>query len=691
MSSVRFGAFELIVDERVLRRDDEHCVIGARAFDVLVALVERRDRVVSKAELLDIAWDGLVVEDNNLSIQISTLRRVLGQGAISTVPGRGYRFTLSCDAPSRQPALAHPESVAPTRRLTAILAACVAKDDQCSSEAAAVRWSEARGEVIEPHLVAAGGQPLTLSANDCLLTFASAITALRAALDLQHRLALRHTVSDPAPLRMHMAVVVDDASSSDQAPQEKALQRAAAFVARAGAGEVLTDGIVQHLARSDASFHFASIRAQQNPLQDQGSEDAFRASFAVAHAGPLYKPTESTSRYQPRLAVLPFECEDSEVERYFGDGISEEIITHLALNRHLFVIARGSTLHYRNRRERSVDIARELGVRYLLNGSVRRQGQRLRISAEFSDCHLGRVIWADRFEGQHSEIFDLQERIAIRIAGVIDPCVRESELAQVRLRPTENLDAYDCLLRGLHLQYLQDEHAFEQAGAYFRQAVALDARYAQAHSHLAWWLSMCIGEGRAPQSSELRHQAVEHARRAVEIDPRDAWALSIAGHTYSFLHKQFRIALDMFQQALTINPNSAIAWARSGTTLAYLGRGEEAVERVRNALELSPFDQFAFAFCTTYGLASLTCERYDEAVWWLEKARRLNPRYRAAERLLIAAHCLCGQEEQARAMATGFLQMEPDFHVETLASWYPLQSPHLERLMQGLLDAGLPR
>jgi adenylate cyclase len=246
------------------------------------------------------------------------------------------------------------------------------------------------------------------------------------------------------------------------------------------------------------------------------------------------------------------------------------------------------------------------------------------------------------------------------------------------------------VLRGLHLLYIEGGRSFDEAGHYFRTAISLDPQYAQAHSHLAWWLTMCIGEGRTRNAAEDRRLAVQHACRAIELDPRDAWALAIAGHTFSFLQQQFSVALDMFQQALAVNPNCAIAWARSATTLAYMGRGEEAKQRVRNALQISPFDQLAFSFCTTHGIASMVCGQSDEAVWWLEKARRLFPRYRAAERLLIAAHSLCGNIGQARAMAAEFLQAEPDFRVGVFGSWYPMQSPHRERMLGALQQAGLP-
>lgn len=689
---IRFGEFDLIAPERVLRKNSEDCALGARAFDVLVALVERRDRVVSKSELLDVAWGGLIVEENNLSIQISALRRLLGQHAISTVPGRGYRFTLPCAGDADVTARNSLGENRLTRRLVAVLAAQVLvydPDVRSKGEELASTWRTVRTEILEPQLAAAGGQVIVIAPEKSVATFASAIDALNMALDSQRRLALHRERTGLNQLHMRFAVLVDDTVLSEQMPSGETLKRLSEMLAVAGPNDVVSDVTSRSLSSRDSSLRFDHLESSRGGVS-AGANSLLRVTLAVEASVPLREQPRYASRYQPRVAVLPFACEGGDSERYFGDGISEEIITHLALNRLFFVIARGSTLRYRERSQSTTEIASELGVRYLLDGSVRRFGSRLRISAEFTDCQLGRVIWADRFEGQQEDLFDLQARIASKIASAIDPCVREAELTQVRLRPTENLDAYDSVLRGLHLQYIDGGKTFDEAGQCFKQAVTLDPQYAQAHSHLAWWLTMCIGEGRSPLSQEHRRLAVQHACRAIEIDPRDAWALSIAGHTFSFLQKQFSVALDMFKQALSINPNCAIAWARSATTLAYIGRGEEAMERVKNALELSPFDQFAFSFCTTHGIASMTCGKFDEAVWWLEKARRLNPRYRAAERLLIAAHSQCGNQEQARAMATDFLRIEPEFRVSTFSSWYPLQSPHRERLLSALIDAGLP-
>jgi adenylate cyclase len=387
--------------------------------------------------------------------------------------------------------------------------------------------------------------------------------------------------------------------------------------------------------------------------------------------------------------VLPFLSEGSANDPYFGDGMTEEIITALSHNRGLFVIARNSTLRYRDQRSSAADIAADLGVRYLLGGSVRRLGNRLRINAELVDASANHTIWGQGYDGVDDDLFGIQNQIAASISAAIDPRVQEAEIARMRDRPTDSFSAYDCVLRGLSVQYSFDDADFALAGDMFRRAIELDPHYAQAHAHLAWWHNLCIGEGRSDDVAQDRLRAAQLSRRAVELDPHDAWALSVAGHIQSF-QKRFAEAMDMFDQALQLNPSCATAWARSGTTLAYTGHGEEALVRVRNAMRLSPFDQQSFSFCTTNGTASIVAGRDDEAVGWLLKARRLNPRYHAAMRNLVAALALSGDVAQAREAAQEFLSADPKFTVSGFAAWYPLQPPHLERLLEGLRLAGLP-
>ena len=511
---LRFGRIEVRPALRQVRVDGKPVVLGSRAFDVMMALVERRDRLVSKAELMDAAWPGVIVEENNLSVQISALRRALGPDAIATVTGRGYRFTP-----------------APTE----------------SNE----------GETGLP----------------------------------------------------------------------------------AGTLDLLTQRL--------------DLLAQR-----------------------------------PRIAVLPFDCEDGSL--YFGDGITEEIITALAANRSLFVIARSSTLRYRGSSLSTRDIARELSVRYLLTGTVRCSEGHLRLLAELVDATTDRIIWSQRFQGADSDIFDIQSEIASSIAGAIDPSVTEAELERLARLPTNSLTAYDCVLRGLALQVTFEETDFTSAGEFFRRAIELDPHYAQAHAHLAWWHNLRVGEGRSSSMDADCQAAEEFSLRAVALDPRDALVWAISAHVQGFIKHRLTVAMDMFEQALAINPCCAIAWSRSAMAANFLGRGEEAQQRVRNALRLSPFDLQAFTFLTTNATASFVLGRYEEAIELYEKARRANPRYKAAWRMLIATLSLVGRVEEARSEAAAFMRYDTAFRINDFKTWYPMQEPQMSAVLRGMRLAGLP-
>lgn len=506
-AELRFGRIEVRPALRQVRVDGKPVALGSRAFDVMMALVEHRDRLVSKTELMDAAWPGVIVEENNLSVQISALRRALGPDAIATVTGRGYRFT-------------------------------------------------------------------------------------------------------PPP------------TESDES---------------------------EPTARTVAA----------------GKLDVY-----------------------PRIAILPFDCEDGAL--YFGDGITEEIISALAANRSLFVIARSSTLRYRGSGLAPKDIARELSVRYLLSGTVRRADGYLRLLAELIDITADRIIWSHRFQGADCDIFRFQSEIASSIAGAIDPSVTEAELERLDRLPTKSLTAYDCVLRGLALQVTFEESDFSSAGEFFRRAIELDPRYAQAYAHLAWWHNLRVGEGRSSCIDADRQASEELSLRGVALDPRDALVLAIAAHVQGFVKHRLTLAMDMFDQALAINPCCALAWSRSAMTANFLGRGEEAQQRVRNAIRLSPFDKQAFTFLTTNATASFVLGRYEEAIELYEKARRANPRYKAAWRMLIAALSLVGRVEEARSEAAAFMDYDTAFRISDFSTWYPMREPQKSAVLHGMRLAGLP-
>ena len=691
-----FGRCEIRPAERQVLVDGAPVSLGARAFDLLNVLVERRDRVVTKNELLDQAWPGMVVEENNLSVQISTLRKALGAQAIATVTGRGYQFTLTTQflaVPQAEAAAKADLSGRIVRRLAALVFAEVLDWSRLLAQdagAAIAAWRLVRANLIEATLPAAGGRLIELAAEGVWIEFSSVVDAVRWALELQQGLAERRRQDSGQALHMRLGISVDDLIVDDGKPVGECARWSARLLQAAPPDVtiVVADPVPALVQQRVAVM----LRALGAPVLPPNSSQPVSLYALQAPADPT-QPAASRAplawAQQPSVAVLPFSTPTAETD-YFGEGITEEIVSALSANRALLVIARNSTLRYRASTRSPSEIAAELGVRYLLMGSARRLNHQLRISAELVDAPANRVIWAERFDGGDEDLFAFQARIAASIAAAIDPRVQEAEIARVVHRPTESLSAYDCVLRGLAVQYSFRDSDLALAGEMFRRAIALDPHYAQAHAQLAWWHNLRFGERRDHELNEDDQAAERLSLRAIELDPRDALALSVAGHIQSFVKKRLNVGMDMFDQALKLNPSCALAWSRSAITLGFLGEGEASAQRVRNAMRLSPFDPQTFSFFTTNGTAALVMGRYDEAVAWYAKAQRLNARYRASRRLLTAALALGGEQAEAQARAAELLQIEPSFRVDVFGAWYPMREPHLSRVLSGMRLAGLP-
>ena len=694
-----FEHFEIRTRERLLVVHGERVPLGGKAFDVLVALAERCDRVVSKGELLDLAWPGVVVEENNLSVQITALRRALGPDSIATVTGRGYRLVAnpldSAAVPAHTPTV--PQATRLERRLAAVVQGdvvgwvrLVARDPL----AAARSWGRTRQELIEKSAPRYGGRLLELTAERVLIEFGSAVEAVAWAMELQGQLLERRRNAgegETDSIHMRIGIAVDDVIVDDGKLVGDGVNVAADLQISAGHDDVLVTHKVRDFVvhKLDAQFELLGermMRRTRRPMQ------VFRAS------PPAREPARQAARpLQPMrlasIAVLPFAgdavTDAGGGDTYFRDGITEEIITALSLNRSLFVIAHSSTLRYRGEQPDLAEVANELGVRYLVTGTVRRANTQLRIHVSLIMAVDQRILWQERYDGGTDDLFGFQSKIAEHVAAAIAPPVQDEEMARVRQRPTHSYDAYDCVLRGMAGLHQLGTPEFDAAGELFRRAVALDPTYAQAHSQLAWWHSLCAFEGRVPNGSDETPIALRHALEAVRLDGKDACAMSVAGYILA-MQRRHDESMDLFERALSINPSCAAAWARSGATLFYMGRGAEALERLQRAMRLSPFDQMHFWHLTICGGACLVDRRYDEAAGWLGKALRLKPRFNGARRLRIAALALAGEIEEARELAGELLAESPEFGLAAYSTWSALQPAYLDEVIRGLRLAGIP-
>ena len=395
---------------------------------------------------------------------------------------------------------------------------------------------------------------------------------------------------------------------------------------------------------------------------------------------------------RPSIAVLPFHVQgESETQTYFGDGVVEDIIGALASLREMFVISRNSTLRYRGTGADVRVVGRDVGVSYVLSGSVRRANDRLRVSAELSETARGTVVWASHFDGISEDLFALQDQIATRVVSTIAPQVREAELRRAFRKRPDNMEAYDCMLRGLAQRYHLNPEDFSEARTWLERAIILDPGYAAPYALLADWHSIRAGQGWSADPAADNAEVIRLATAALERDSFDATALALCGHVKSLLLHEFDEALALFDRAIAASPSSAIAWARSSPTYSYIGDGREAIRRAEQGLRLNPFDLHVFFNHSILGLGLYVAGEHEEGIRWGRKAREENPRYTANLRFLAANLAAAGHLDEAREVSRALLAVEPGFRVDRFIEGYAMRDPELRgRFGSHLRLAGLP-
>jgi TolB-like protein/class 3 adenylate cyclase len=579
------------------------------------------------------------------------------------------------------------------RRLAAIVFADVAGFTRLMSndEAGTLRrWKALRSDILIPYTNEQGGRIVSRPGDAMLIEFPSAVMAVRWAVDVQRAIVSRREPQDPYGLTLRIGINIEDIIIDDGIIQGDGVNIAARIHQAAEPGQIVVTGTVRDFVSNRLPLTFHDLGTP--PLRNlDRSVRVYVVDWADSPAGEASIQPYLQWSTRPTVAVLPFRSIGSPDESYFGEGITEDIITGLSQSRAFYVIARNSTLRYRDRSSDIRQIASDLDVRYILDGSVRRSGRRLRINTELIDISSNRAIWSERYDGSGEDLFDFQDGIVASIVGSLEPRLRAAESARIRGRPTESLDAYDCVLKALSLLYLFTEDSYRRSGELLDRALALDPDFALAHAYTAWRLNFFVGEGRSPNPKADRARASAAARRAIELDPEDAFGLTVAGHITAFIDRRPAEAMELFERALAINENSAFAWAMSALTCAYRGSPDEALDRLRNVWRLSPFDPLNFYFWIVAGIAEYMAGHYPEAVVWLRKSRRANPRFIAGLRMLAASLALAGEEENAQQIGRELLAIDPGFRVSSFVSWYPLQrEADLKRLSAALKAAGLP-
>jgi len=428
-------------------------------------------------------------------------------------------------------------------------------------------------------------------------------------------------------------------------------------------------------------------RGQEFPLL------AAREQAARSTAADSTLASQLTLPEKPSIAVLPFQNMSGDPEQdYFADGIVEEITTALSRFPSLFVIARNSSFTYKGKSVDIKQVGRELGVRYVLEGGIRKAANQVRVTAQLIDAATGVHIWADRFEGELADIFRLQDDMSQRAVGAITPMVEHAEIERMKRKPTHRFDAYDFYLKGLASLNLQgSKDAADEALQMFYRAIDLDSGFASAYGNAAFCFVRRLVNAWMEDPKKEIVEAERLATRAVQYGSDDPVALTSGGFTLARLLGELEIGEQHLHRALELSPSYALAWTHRAWIRVFQGRPDEALPDLNRAMRLNPRDPLMPGYFSVMGMAHFVAGRYEEAASWCEKAIQVQPKFLPPLRTAAASYALAGNLQAAQTMMSSLMQLDPRRRISTLRELYPLQrNRDWELLTEGLRRAGLP-
>ncbi|MEE9943634.1 MAG: winged helix-turn-helix domain-containing protein [Pseudomonas asiatica] len=441
-------------------------------------------------------------------------------------------------------------------------------------------------------------------------------------------------------------------------------------------------GEEQRLVRTIARKGYRFVGLVREPSSSAAQAPSEPVPFACGPALPD----------KPSITVLPFQNLSGDPEQdYFADGMVEDIIAALSRIRWLFVIARNSSFTFKGQRIDVQQVGQALGVRYVLEGSVRKAGKRLRITGQLIDATSGEHLWAERFEGRLDDLFELQDQVTESVVGAIAPQLERAEIERAKRKPTDNLCAYDYYLRGTAKLHNGTRDAIAQALPLYYQAIELDPEFASAYGMAAWCYFWRKLNGWMDDRAQEITEGARLARLAVELGRDDAVALTRGGHALGHLTGDLDGAIALLDRARLLNSNLAPAWYLGGILRALRGETQTAIDNLKHATRLSPLDPEMFRMQVGMALAHFFAGRLDEAVEWAEKSLGNLPSLLAAVALLAASHALSGRMDSAHRAMERLRAQDPGLRVSTLRQWLPIyRDEDLARFAEGLRLAGLP-
>ena len=556
-----------------------------------------------------------------------------------------------------------------------------------------------RRDLIDPAVEEHGGKVVQTGGDSLLVVFDSIDGAVRCAVEVQQKVPIRdgEQPADQA-IRFRVGINIGDAIPDGTDLHGDAVNVAARLQAACSPGGICVSRSVRDHVHGRLGLDFTELgplklkniaRPVEAFLLRAGPDGAH--SVLASNAGDS-TPISLLLPDKPSIAVMPFKNLSGDPEQeYFADGVVEEIITALSRIRWLFVIARNSSFTYKGQ---SIDVrrvGRELGVRYVLEGSVRKSRDQLRISAQLVEAATGNHVYADRYEGAIENLFSLQDRIAEEIAGVMEPTLQRAEIERVRRKPPESLQAYDHYLRGLSLTDLFTRESVREMADHCSQAIVLDASFAPAYALAARVSIQRKIQGWSEDEAEETATALQLVERGLKADRLDPMMLATAGQCFAWFGRDLAKGIDYIDEALAINPNLAHAFMQSGLLRARAQQVNLAVEHLHRARRLSPRDSRNYAIYHGLAFAYLMQGDIDAALDWARRAAQHNDNYLPAWREYAAAASLSGRLAEAQVAAKRVVTIDSSFSIDRLRQRYPTApTENYERYLLGLHDAGIP-
>ena len=555
-----------------------------------------------------------------------------------------------------------------------------------------------RKALVDPSIAAHRGRIVKTTGDGMLVEFASAVDAARCALEIQRGMAKQNT-NTPRDQRFEFRIGIHlgDIIVDDDDIFGDGVNIAARLETIAEPGGVCVSDDAQRQIRGKVDFAFDDMGQQSlkniaEPMRawrcriDANSSSATATKPPVGSAQPLALPDK------PSIAVLPFQNMSGDPEQeYFADGMVEDIITGLSRSKSLFVIARNSSFTYKGKAVDIKQVGRELGVRYVLEGSVRKSGNRVRITGQLVDAATGNHIWADRYDSQLEDIFDLQDRGTGSVIGAIYPQLERAEIERAQRKPTESLKAYDYYLRALAKFYKYTSETCIEALKLTQIANDLDPEFALGYALGADCLNQRKVYGWSTDVAREIVEAHELARKAIELGKDDPSVLAKAGMVLAYVVGEVEEGAALLARAINLDPNLASARTWRGWTHIYLGEGDAAIEQFQIALRLSPLDPRIYSAQTGMAFAHFFGGRYEDATSWATVATRQQPNFVSAHRILTAALALSGRFDEARQACLHALQIDPTQRISGIADRTPFRrSADIERFAQAFRIAGMP-